>query len=113
MELDQLSRFTKGWFVGKFAPTLIETGDVEVAIKHYRAGESEPRHHHRVATEITAIVSGTVRMNGRDIGAGEIVKIAPGVSADFAALTDAVTVVVKHPGASNDKYPGEAPAPQS
>ncbi len=109
MELHSLNQFTKGWFVGKFAPTLIDTGDVEVAVKHYRAGDSEPRHHHRVATEITAIISGTVRMNGREIGAGEIIKLAPGTAADFAAVTDAVTVVVKHPGASNDKYPGDAP----
>jgi len=59
MELHPLHQFTKGWFVGKFHPTLIDTNDVEVAIKHYRAGDAEPRHHHRVATEITAIVSGT------------------------------------------------------
>jgi anti-sigma factor ChrR (cupin superfamily) len=111
MELHSLDHFTKGWFVGKFHPTLIDTGDVEVAVKHYRAGDSEARHHHRAATELTAVISGTVRMNGREIGAGQIIKLAPGISADFAALTDAVTVVVKHPGATHDKYPGEAPAP--
>jgi mannose-6-phosphate isomerase-like protein (cupin superfamily) len=109
MELHPLNQFTKGWFVGSFAPTLIDTRDVEVAVKHYRAGESEPRHHHKIATEITAIISGTVRMNGRDIGAGQVVKIEPGVSSDFAALTDAITVVVKHPGATHDKYPGPGP----
>ena len=110
MEVYPLDHFTKGWFVGKFEPTLISTDDVEVAVKHYRAGDAEARHHHRIATEITAIVSGTVRMNGREFKAGDVIKIAPGESADFAALTDAVTAVVKHPGASSDKYPGEAPA---
>ena len=109
MEIHPLQSFVKGWFVGNFEPTLIPTGDVEVAVKHYRAGEAEGRHHHRIATEVTVIVSGSVRMNGRELHAGDVVKIAPGESADFSALTDAVTAVVKHPGASNDKYPGTGP----
>lgn len=110
MEVQPLSSFTKGWFVGPFQPTLIHTGDVEVGVKHYRAGEAEARHHHRIATEITVVVSGTVKMNGREFRSGEVIKLDPGESADFTALTDAVTAVVKHPGAANDKYPGEAPS---
>ena len=110
MELYQLGEFTKGWFVGRFHPSLIQTGDVEVAIKHYRAGDTEPRHHHRVATEITAVILGTVRMNGQEIGRNQLIKLAPNTSVDFIAVTDAVTVVVKHPGASHDKYAGEPTA---
>src|SRR5579859_7291775 len=32
-----LNIFTKGWFVGNFSPTLINSDDVEVAVKHYKA----------------------------------------------------------------------------
>ena len=35
---------------------------------------------------------------------GDIVKINPGVSTNFEALTDVTTVVVKYPGTINDKY---------
>ena len=63
MELHNIDQFTKGWFVGAFKPTLIDTNDVEVAIKYYRAGDAEARHHHRIATEITAVISGKIRMN--------------------------------------------------
>lgn len=104
LERHRLDRFTKGWFVGNFSPTLLASDDVEVAIKNYKAGERENSHHHKVATELTAIISGRVQMSGEEIGAGEIVKIHPGQSTDFVALTDVTTVVVKMPCVSGDKY---------
>ncbi len=100
----QLDKFTKGWFVGNFSPTLLATDAVEVAVKHYRAGESESAHFHKVATELTLIVSGRVRMSGEEVGPGEIIKIEPGQATDFFPLTDATTVVVKLPCVSGDKY---------
>jgi hypothetical protein len=106
LERHKLEKFIKGWFVGRFDPTLISTEAVEVAIKHYRAGNHEAEHYHKVATELTAIVSGRVRMSGEEFGAGEIVKIAPGRSTDFEALTDVTTVVVKMPCVAGDKYMG-------
>jgi mannose-6-phosphate isomerase-like protein (cupin superfamily) len=107
LERFPLEQFTKGWFVGNFSPTLLASDDVEVAVKNYRAGEHESSHHHKVATEITCIVSGTVRMSGEEIGAGQVIRIAPGQSTDFTALTDAITVVVKMPCVSGDKYVDE------
>ena len=44
-------------------------------------------------------------MNGIRYREGEIIKLDPGVSTDFKAITDTTTVVVKIPGANNDKYP--------
>ncbi len=103
----QLSNFTKGWFVGNFNPTLLASDAVEVAVKHYKAGESESAHLHKVATELTLIVSGRVRMSGEEVGAGEIIKIEPGQATDFEPLTDVTTVVVKMPCVQGDKYPCE------
>ena len=101
----KLDAFTKGWFVGNFNPTLLATDAAEVAVKHYRAGESEGAHYHKVATELTLVVSGRVRMSGEEFGPGEIIKIEPGQATDFVPLTDATTVVVKVPCVSGDKYP--------
>ena len=47
-------------------------------------------------------------MNGAEYSAGDIVVIAPLESTDFTALEDTVTMVVKVPGAVNDKYLGDA-----
>ena len=61
-------------------------------------------HFHKVATEITVVVSGRVRMAGREFADGDIVTLEPGFATNFEAMTDAITVVVKHPGAPDDKY---------
>jgi hypothetical protein len=108
LEHHSLDQFTKGWFVGRFHPTLVDTDAVEVAIKHYVAGDHEASHHHKVAVELTAIVSGRVRMSGEEFGPGTIIRIQPGQSTDFLALTDVVTVVVKLPCIAGDKYPDPA-----
>lgn len=104
MELHKLSAMTKGWFIGKFSPTLCSTEAVEVAVKEYPAGFAEAWHYHKVATEFTVIVSGEVEMNGRRFGAGDIIVIPPGEGTDFKTLTPVVTTVVKLPGATNDKF---------
>jgi quercetin dioxygenase-like cupin family protein len=103
----RLEQMVKGWFVGDFSPSAYSTSDCEVAVKHYRAGDYEGIHHHRVATEITVVVSGCVRMLDREWSAGDIIVLEPGIATDFEALTDATNVVVKLPGALGDKYSGQ------
>src|SRR5262249_53276763 len=82
MRMDRRDGMTGGWFVGDFEPTLYRTGEVEVAVKSYAAGDHEPRHHHRIATELTAIVAGRARMDGRELVPGDIVTLTPGQSSD-------------------------------
>jgi len=98
---------TGGWFVGGFKPTIINTNDVEVAVKRYEKGDYEERHYHKIATEVTVVVSGRIRMNGEEFISGDIIIIDPGESTDFEALEDTVNTVVKFPGAYDDKYLGE------
>jgi hypothetical protein len=94
----------KGWFVGDFSPTSLKTSACEVALKRYKAGDYELKHFHKVATEITVIVSGRVVMCGKEWDAGSIVVLSPGDVTDFQVLEDAHTVVVKIPCVPNDKY---------
>lgn len=107
MKTARLSEMFKGWFVGNFEPTLYRTNAVEVAVKKYKAGESEGKHYHKLATEITVITSGKVVMNGVTYAEGDIIVLQPHDISDFSAVTDAVTTVVKIPGANNDKYMAE------
>jgi hypothetical protein len=104
MKHDRLETMIKGWFVGDFSPVAHRSPHCEVAIKHYKAGDHEGAHYHAVATELTAIVSGRVRMMGREWGDGDIITVEPGETTDFYALTDVVTVVVKTPSLTDDKY---------
>ena len=107
MKTATLNDMVKGWFVGNFTPTLLATNDVEVAVKEYLKGDCEGRHYHKIATEITVVVSGRVKMNGLEYSKGDIIVIEPEESTDFEALENTVCTVVKFPGANNDKYLGE------
>ena len=73
-----------------------------------REGDHEGAHYHAVATELTAIVTGRVRMMGREWGPGDIVTVEPGETTDFEALTDCITVVVKTPSVTDDKFAVES-----
>ena len=107
MQVERLDNMVKGWFVGNFTPTLYQTTNCEVAVKTYKQGEKESRHYHKIATEITVIVKGRVRMFDTEYGEGDIIVIEPYEVTSFEALDDCVNVVVKLPGANNDKYESE------
>ena len=106
MKVFQLDDMTRGWFIGNFSPTVLSVSYFEVAVKKYKAGESESLHHHKIATEITVIVEGRAEMNGVVYSSGAIIVIEPNMATNFFALTDVTTTVVKYPGASGDKYLG-------
>lgn len=104
MKKANLKDMVNGWFVGNFVPTLYRTNDVEVAVKTYKAGDHDACHFHKIATEITVIISGDVEMNNKKYQQGDIIVIEPAEASDFRAVTDAVVAAVKIPGANNDKY---------
>jgi quercetin dioxygenase-like cupin family protein len=104
MKKKELDNFIGGWFIGNFEPSLFQTNNMEVSVKNYKPGDYDEEHYHKIATEYTVITKGRVRMSGVEYSEGAILIIPPMESTDFLALTDVTTVVVKIPGASNDKY---------
>ena len=104
MKVEHLDSMVKGWFVGNFDPSLYKTNDCEVGIKRYKKGDHENKHYHKIATEFTVIVEGRVRMFQREFSEGDIIVVEPGEATSFEALEDSINVVVKLPGANNDKY---------
>jgi quercetin dioxygenase-like cupin family protein len=104
MKKHKLKEMFKGWVVGNFNPSCYKTDEVEVAVKEYKKGDKEPSHYHKIATEITVIVSGIVLMNSIEYKTGDIITIEPGESTNFEALSDVVTTVIKVPCVKDDKY---------
>lgn len=104
MKKYNLDLFTRGWIVGDFEPNILKTKDFEFMVRHYKSGESEAKHEHRIADEITVIVSGTFFMNGEKLSTGDIMHLPPGTSADFECLEDGATAVIKTPSIKGDKY---------
>jgi quercetin dioxygenase-like cupin family protein len=104
MKKYRLENFTRGWLVGDFSPSLIQTKDFEFMVRHYTKGETEDIHVHKKADEITVVVSGHFKMNGEELKSGDVVHLQPGESAGFECLEDGATAVVKTPSVIGDKY---------
>ncbi len=100
----RLEDMVRGWFVGTFAPAAIHMGHCEVAVRSYKAGHRDGACYHRVATKITLVVSGEVRMTGRTVTAGDTIVLDPGEPTKLEALTDSLNVLVKVPDAKNNNY---------
>jgi len=104
MKVSKLIDFFKGWVVVNFEPSLFKTDDFEVAVKSYKKGDYEPKHYHKVATEITIITKGRVVMNFEVYNEGDIIVMEPGEATDFRATNDVTTTVIKFPCVEGDKY---------
>ena len=104
MKIHKLKNFTKGWVVGDFEPSIIQTKDFEFMVRYYTKGENETKHVHKIADEITAIVSGRFTMNGQEVSMGDVVQLKPGEPTDFHCLEDGAIAVIKTPSITGDKY---------
>lgn len=108
MQIEKLNSMVRGWVVGNFEPAVLKTEDFEFAVQHFKAGTHAPWHYHKLATEITVIITGKAQMNGKELSEGDIIVLQSGEGADFKAITDVITAVIKTPGALNDKYLDES-----
>lgn len=99
----KLEDFFKGWVIGNFSPSLHKNSDFEVGIKFFLAGEVEDAHKQLVATEITVVVAGRIRLGENEYSQGDIIEILPNEVADFESLTNSSLVCIKFPSIPNDK----------
>jgi mannose-6-phosphate isomerase-like protein (cupin superfamily) len=93
-----------GWIIGDFEPSILKTKDFEVAIKRYKAGTAEAEHKHKIAKEITIVISGNIMMGNVEYSDNQIIVIEPGELNRFQSLTDSVLAIIKMPSIIGDKY---------
>lgn len=100
-----LAEMVGGWFIGNFEPVAMQSEHCEVAVKRYKAGDKEAWHWQESAYEVTAVISGEVRIGSQYLHTDDVIVLAPGLSdaASFEALTDATLVAVKSPSRPSDK----------
>ena len=103
MKTFKLGDFIGGWVIGDFAPSLFVNTGVEVAIKRFELRDVEPSHKQLVATEITIVVEGKIRMGSNVFFKNDIAVIEPGEYADFEALEHSVVICIKFPSIPKDK----------
>lgn len=104
MKKYSLNNFTRGWIVGDFEPSIIKSNNFEFMVRFYKKGESEQKHTHKIANEITVIVSGKFTMNQVSYISGDIIHLLPGDITDFKCIEDGSTAVIKTPSVAEDKY---------
>ena len=103
MKLARLSEFTNGWFLGNFNPSLFKSEDFEVCVKNFKKGDVEAAHFQKVATEVTVVLSGSVRMGDHILQVDDILTIYKGEVCDFEALSDCKVLGIKFPSLPEDK----------
>lgn len=104
MELYNLKDMIRGWFIGDFSPSAIRASNFEVGVKRYSAGDREARHVHKISTELTLVIDGSVKIGGTTLHSNEMIILHPGEPSEFISLTDSTLVVVKVPSVGGDKY---------
>lgn len=103
MILTHISNFKGGWFLGSFHPTLLNTDQFEVALKHHKVGEKWKAHYQKKATEYNVLVSGMMKMNEKVISPGTIFVMEPKEICKPVFMSDCYVVCVKVPSLPKDK----------
>jgi hypothetical protein len=103
MEIFDVDNLVGGWFVGAFIPTCYKTDACEVSYKKHYAGEFWQAHYHEKADEINYLINGQMEINGIELVGPVVFVIKKGEVAAPKFITDVELVVVKVPGALNDK----------
>ena len=104
MKIFKEKDMVKGWLVGNFKPTCFDSKECEVAIKRFKKNDEEPTHYHKVATEITMVISGKIKMNDNCYKKGDIILVEPGEKVKFKSIKKSVVLSIKFPSITYDKY---------
>jgi quercetin dioxygenase-like cupin family protein len=104
MQVGKLNDMFRGWVIGDFEPSLLRTKDFEVGILKHPKGEKWPAHYHKVATEYNILVSGSMKLCGIELVAGDTFILEPNEVADPTFHEDCTIVCIKVPSDTKDKY---------
>ena len=104
MKKFNLDYFLRGWLIGDFEPSIFKTKEIEVGIKFYKKGQKEPQTIHKETWEITAVISGTIKMYNEVLNKNDIILLEPNDISAFECLEDSTLLVVKYPSNPKDKY---------
>ena len=103
MDVTKLKDMHRGWFIGNFDPSVLNTEDFEVGVLTHLKDEKWPAHYHKVGTEYNVLLSGRMRVCDTELCKGDIFVIEPNEVADPVFHEDCTILCVKVPGDSTDK----------
>jgi quercetin dioxygenase-like cupin family protein len=104
MNVEKITDYVRGWFIGNFEPSLLKTPDFEVGVLRHKKGEYWAPHYHKESVEYNVLISGKMIVQEREINSGDIFVFEKGEVADPIFLEDCILVVVKTPSIPSDKF---------
>lgn len=104
MKVLKIKDYTRGWIIGDITPAVLQTKAFEFCVKDYATGDSEAAHVHKVATEISVVVTGSFKMNDTVLKKGDVLVMEPNDVGQFSCLENGSIAVVKVPSVKGDKY---------
>ena len=104
MKIFDITNMINGWFIGDFEPSVFKNPFFEVAHHQHKAGYVTPKHTHKIAQELTYIVSGRLLVDDNELKDGQMFLYEPNDVANVKVLEDANLIVVKWPSVPTDKY---------
>jgi hypothetical protein len=93
----------RGWFIGDFEGAVHRTKDFEVTYQKNPRSQTAS-HIHKLAHEITLVISGRQICNGEIFTAGDICILEPGDVSQIEYLEETEVVTIKTPSVPNDKH---------
>jgi len=93
----------RGWFIGDFDGAAYYTKDFEVTYQKNPRGQTAS-HIHKLAYEITLVISGRQICNGQMFAAGDICILEPGDISQIEYLEETEVVTIKTPSVPSDKH---------
>lgn len=103
MEITHLNEFTKGWFIGNFTPSLVQTPFIEVGIVKHKQAEYWPVHKHIASDEVNVLLEGSMTLNKIPLYKNHIFKINKDENSSVEFLTDCSILVIRIPNFKGDK----------
>lgn len=93
----------RGWFIGDFDGAVYKTKDFEVTYQKNTRSQTAS-HIHKIAYEITLVISGRQICNGQMFEAGDICVLEPGDISQIEYLEETEVVTIKTPSCPSDKH---------
>lgn len=93
----------RGWFIGDFEGAVHRTKDFEITYQKNSRSQT-PTHMHKIAHEITLVISGRQICNGQMFEAGDICVLEPGDISQIEYLEETEVVTIKVPSVPSDKH---------
>jgi len=93
----------RGWFIGDFDGAVFRTKDFEVTYQKNSRSQTAS-HIHKLAYEITLVISGRQICNGEMFEAGDICVLEPGDISQIEYLEETEVITIKTPSIPSDKY---------